>query len=154
MPLPLRGGCASSPALLLTLRAHVVVPDVSASTTALEFGTVWNSHCKVRTARAARKGIRLATAPCLAVFHQPRNAHPPHIQKAAPNKRAPTQVFTVQLHNPHQVAAEWSIKKPAVESPKLRDWDFFAPSPAEGVLEPGARANLVVTFTPQVGGLF
>jgi hypothetical protein len=58
-------------------------------------------------------------------------------------------VFTVQLHNPHQVAAEWSIKKPAVESPKLRDWGFFVPSPAEGVLEPGARASLTVTFTPQ-----
>jgi hypothetical protein len=49
LPLPLRGGCASSPALLLTLRSHVVVPDVSASATALDFGTVWNTHCKVRS---------------------------------------------------------------------------------------------------------
>lgn len=55
----------------------------------------------------------------------------------------------MQLRNPHAVAAEWSIKRPAVDSPKLRDWPFFAPEPAGGVLEPGARANIRVTFTPQ-----
>ena len=58
----------------------------------------------------------------------------------------------MQLHNPQQVPAEWSIKRPAVDSPKLRDWAFFVPEPAEGVLEPRARANLRVTFTPQAGG--
>jgi len=56
----------------------------------------------------------------------------------------------VQLHNPTQVAAEWGIKRPAVDSPKLRDWQFFVPEPPEGVLEPGARVNVRVTFTPQV----
>jgi hypothetical protein len=61
-------------------------------------------------------------------------------------------VYTVQLQNPNQVPAEWSIKRPAVDSPKLRDWPFFAAEPAEGVLEPGARANIRVTFTPQASG--
>lgn len=64
---------------------------------------------------------------------------------------ARVQVFTVQLHNPCKVAAEWSIKRPAVDSPSLRDWGFFSPDPAEGVLEPGARANVRVTFTPVLG---
>ena len=48
LPLTLRSGCADSPAVLLTLRAHVVMPDVEASAAVLDFGTVWNSHCKVR----------------------------------------------------------------------------------------------------------
>ena len=59
-------------------------------------------------------------------------------------------MYTVQLHNPHQVAAEWSIKRPAVDSPKLRDGGCFAAEPVEGVLEPGGRTNIRVTFTPQV----
>lgn len=56
----------------------------------------------------------------------------------------------MQLHNPHRVHAEWSIKRPAVDSPKLRDWDCFMAQPAEGVLEPGARTNVSITFTPLV----
>jgi len=47
------------------------------------------------------------------------------------------QVFTLRLHNPREVPAEWSIKRPAVDSPKLRDWGFFVPQPAESVLELG-----------------
>lgn len=35
------------------------------------------------------------------------------------------QVYTIQMHNPHQVNCEWGVKKPAVESPKLKDWDCF-----------------------------
>ena len=60
-------------------------------------------------------------------------------------------MYTVQLHNPHQVPAEWSIKRPAVDLPKLRDWAFFVADLAEGALQPGARANIRITFTPQVG---
>lgn len=48
LPLAVRGSCADSPALLLTLRGHVVMPDVETSADALDFGTVWNCHCKVR----------------------------------------------------------------------------------------------------------
>ena len=47
MPLAIRGGCADSPAVLLTLRAHTIVPDLGLSTSALDFGTVANAHCKV-----------------------------------------------------------------------------------------------------------
>lgn len=47
LPLAIRGSCAESPAVLLTLRAHVVVPDLTTSVAALDFGTVWNEHCKV-----------------------------------------------------------------------------------------------------------
>lgn len=47
MPLAIRGGCADSPAVLLTLRAHAVVPDLELSTANLDFGTVANAHCKV-----------------------------------------------------------------------------------------------------------
>jgi hypothetical protein len=61
------------------------------------------------------------------------------------------QVCTVQLHNPREVPAEWSIKRPAVDSPKLRDWGLFVPEPAEGCLEPGASVNVKVTFTPTLG---
>ena len=57
-------------------------------------------------------------------------------------------MFSLQLHNPREVPAEWSIKRPAVDSPKLRDWGFFVPQPSEGVLEPGASAVVKVTFTP------
>lgn len=61
------------------------------------------------------------------------------------------QVFTIQLHNPREVPAEWTIKRPAVDSPKLRDWGCFVPEPAEGTLEPGATAKLKVLFTPILG---
>lgn len=63
----------------------------------------------------------------------------------------PLQVHTVRLHNPREVPAEWSIKKPAVDSPKLKDWAFFTAEPAEGMLEPGSSANVKVTFTPVLG---
>lgn len=58
------------------------------------------------------------------------------------------QVYTIQLHNPCEVPAEWSIKRPAVDSPKLRDWAFFAAEPSEGNLEPGCSTKLKVLFTP------
>ncbi len=58
---------------------------------------------------------------------------------------------TVQLHNQKQVPCEWSIKRPAVESVKTKDWTFFACEPCDGTLEPGARTNLKVTFTPAMG---
>lgn len=61
------------------------------------------------------------------------------------------QVFTIQLHNPCEVPADWVIKRPAVDSPKLRDWEFFAANPAEGTLEPGATTKLKVLFTPALG---
>eukprot|EP00775_Hariotina_reticulata_P008964 gene8964-9139_t len=99
LPLLIKGG----PAVLLTLRALVVVPEVLATTTLLDFGEVSTGHCKV---------------------------------------------FSLQLHNPREVPAEWSIKRPAVDSPKLRDWGFFVPQPAEGVLEPGESVVVKVTFTP------
>jgi len=57
LPLAVRAGCADSPAVLLTLRAHVVVPDVVTSVGALEFGTVWNGHCKVRDGGLAWLGM-------------------------------------------------------------------------------------------------
>jgi hydrocephalus-inducing protein len=60
-------------------------------------------------------------------------------------------VFTIQLHNPREVPADWTIKRPAVDSPKLRDWGFFVPEPAEGTLEPGATTKLKVLFTPILG---
>lgn len=60
-------------------------------------------------------------------------------------------MYTIQLHNPKEVPADWSIKRPAVDSPKLRDWDCFVPKPAEGTLEPGATAKLKVVFTPIMG---
>lgn len=44
LPLGIKGG----PAVLLTLRANVVVPEVVPSAAALEFGTVSAGHCKVR----------------------------------------------------------------------------------------------------------
>jgi len=47
------------------------------------------------------------------------------------------QVFTVQLQNRKEVAAEWSIKKPAIETAKLKDWNFFVvrpPAPPAGSL--------------------
>ena len=62
-----------------------------------------------------------------------------------------TQIYTVQLHNPRKVPAEWSVKRPAVDSPKLRDWAYFVSQPAEGTLEPGGRTNIRVVFTPQLG---
>lgn len=43
LPLQIKGG----PAVLLTLRALVVVPDVVPSSSVLDFGTVSASHCKV-----------------------------------------------------------------------------------------------------------
>lgn len=61
------------------------------------------------------------------------------------------QVYTIQLHNPREVPAEWCIKRPAVDSPKLRDWASFVPEPAEGVLEPGATTKLKILFTPTPG---
>lgn len=79
------------------------------------------------------------------------NCHPVLISLPAPLAiTSALQVYTVQLYNPHQVPAEWSIKRPAVDSPKLRDWPFFVAEPCEGVMEPGARTNIRVTFTPQV----
>lgn len=56
VPLTLRAGCADSPAVLLTLRAHVVLPDITTSTSTLDFGTVCNAHCKVAGARGERAG--------------------------------------------------------------------------------------------------
>ena len=106
VPLAVRGGCAANPAVLVTLKAHIVMPEVEASATALDFGTVTHRNCKV---------------------------------------------VTVQLRNPRQVPAEWSIKRPVVDSPKLHDWGFFVAEPAEGTLEPGGAANVRVTFTPQAG---
>ena len=44
LPLLIKGG----PAVLLTLRALVVVPEVVPSTAVLEFGEVSTGHCKVR----------------------------------------------------------------------------------------------------------
>lgn len=58
------------------------------------------------------------------------------------------QVFTIQLRNGKEVPAEWAIKRPAVDSPKLRDWAFFSAEPAEGALEPGATCIVRVMFTP------
>ncbi len=43
LPLAIKGG----PAVLLTLRSHVVLPDIAPSVTSLDFGTVQSSHCKV-----------------------------------------------------------------------------------------------------------
>lgn len=70
VPLTLRAGCADSPAVLLTLRAHVVMPDITTSAIALEFGTVCNAHCKVDgigwgwlTARSRQGAIRVG--PCM-----------------------------------------------------------------------------------------
>lgn len=60
-------------------------------------------------------------------------------------------MYTIELHNPCDVPAEWSVKRPAVDSPKLRDWAFFAAEPVEGTLEPGATAQLRVLFTPALG---
>lgn len=57
----------------------------------------------------------------------------------------------MQLRNNREVPAEWSIKKPAVDSPKLKDWSFFVSDPAEDVLEPGTAVNVKITFTPAMG---
>jgi hydrocephalus-inducing protein len=85
LPLQIKGG----PAVLLTLKAVVVIPDLIPSASILDFGEVATAHCKV---------------------------------------------YTVQLHNQQPVPCEWSIKKPAVDSPKLKDWDFFVPEPSAGAL--------------------
>jgi hydrocephalus-inducing protein len=44
LPLLVKGG----PAVLLTLRAVVVVPDLQPSVSLLDFGVVQTSHCKVK----------------------------------------------------------------------------------------------------------
>jgi hypothetical protein len=44
LPLQIKGG----PAVLLTLRALLVVPEVVPSISVLDFGTVSAAHCKVR----------------------------------------------------------------------------------------------------------
>lgn len=44
LPLQIKGG----PAVLLTLRAMLVVPEVVPSSAVLDFGTVSSGHCKVR----------------------------------------------------------------------------------------------------------
>jgi hypothetical protein len=44
LPLQVKGG----PAVLLTLRALLVVPEVVPSSSTLDFGTVSAGHCKVR----------------------------------------------------------------------------------------------------------
>jgi hypothetical protein len=85
LPLQIKGGAA----VLLTLKAVVVIPDLVLSSSVLDFGEVATAHCKV---------------------------------------------YTVQLHNQQPVPCEWSIKKPAVDSPKLKDWDFFVPEPSAGAL--------------------
>lgn len=46
LPLQIKGG----PAVLLTLRALLVVPEVVPSSSTLDFGTVSAGHCKVRGA--------------------------------------------------------------------------------------------------------
>lgn len=61
------------------------------------------------------------------------------------------QVYTIQLTNSRQVPADWSIKKPAVDSPKLKDWQYFVAQPSEGVIEPGGATNIRVAFTPTLG---
>jgi hypothetical protein len=43
LPVAVKGG----PAMLVTLRAVVVVPEVAVSATHLDFGTVHCGHCKV-----------------------------------------------------------------------------------------------------------
>jgi hydrocephalus-inducing protein len=146
LPLQVKGG----PAVLLTLRALLVVPDVVPSSSVLDFGTVTTGHCKVCVSvcmcwdwgggacLAIAEAERLKPHQCPLTW--PAHA-PPHNQ----------QVFTVRLHNPREVPAEWCVKRPAVDSPKLRDWAFFATEPAEGSLEPGATAKLKVVFTPVLG---
>lgn len=52
LPLELKGG----PAVLLTLRAVLVVPDVLPSLTCLDFGTVTTGHCKVRMVAGEGEG--------------------------------------------------------------------------------------------------
>ena len=52
VPLDVKGG----PAVLLTLKAQVVVPDIVMSATSLDFGTVPFQHCKVGRAGWAAAG--------------------------------------------------------------------------------------------------
>ncbi|KAK9824158.1 hypothetical protein WJX72_008157 [[Myrmecia] bisecta] len=100
LPIPLKGG----PVVHLTLKAHILSPDIRLSHETIDFGAVQAGHCKV---------------------------------------------MMVQLHNPREVAAEWVIKKP-MEAGAAKDWPFFQCAPSEGVLAPGQRIFIKITFTPAV----
>ena len=53
--------------------------------------------------------------------------------------------FTVVLHNPKEVVAEWAVKPP-IEGGK--DFSYFSCSPSSGTLVPNGKLHVEVTFTP------
>jgi hypothetical protein len=60
-PLQIKGG----PAVLLTLRALLVVPEVVPSSDMLDFGSVSSGHCKVRALTAVLATVTLMQHHCL-----------------------------------------------------------------------------------------
>jgi len=59
------------------------------------------------------------------------------------------KMMYVQLHNPKEVPCEWSVGKQM--GPAAKDSKFFKVEPMSGVLAPGSRCNVEVTFTPTEG---
>ena len=55
--------------------------------------------------------------------------------------------FTVAMHNPKEVVAEWSVKPP-LEGGK--DFPNFVCNPSSGTLAPNGKRHVEVTFTPGV----
>ncbi|KAL1499824.1 hypothetical protein AB1Y20_012509 [Prymnesium parvum] len=53
--------------------------------------------------------------------------------------------MTVLLHNPKEVLADWSIKKPIEDA---KDFAFFSCNPSSGMLSPGGQVPIEITFTP------
>lgn len=148
LPLQVKGG----PAVLLTLRALLVVPEVVPSSSMLDFGCVSAGHCKVSFSVGVLDMCARLHTQCAGRFgltHRPLCLHFPACLPACTHTY--TQVYTIQLHNPREVPAEWCIKRPAVDSPKLRDWGCFVAEPSEGTLEAGATNKLKVMFTPIPG---
>ena len=55
------------------------------------------------------------------------------------------RILFVKLHNPKEVPATWTLKKPMEAS---KDWAYFKCEPDQGTLMPGESQNVAVTFCP------
>lgn len=58
------------------------------------------------------------------------------------------KVIALQLHNPKDVACEWSVRKP---TEGVQDWSYFQLRPDAGTIPPGGRIHVKAVFTPNRG---
>jgi hydrocephalus-inducing protein len=59
------------------------------------------------------------------------------------------KTICIQIYNPGCVPAEWQVRRPIQGA---GDWDFFKAQQESGVIQPGDRVNVQISFTPPTRG--